>query len=111
MQSSTISINVQLDSQRMPTKIDWKASQSTREQTQQAKAMLLGFWDNAENSALRIDLWTKDMMIDEMTNFFFQTFMSMADTYERATHQKELVNDIKQFAQDFYKKSKQLNID
>jgi hypothetical protein len=32
--------------------------------------------------------------------------MTMADTFERATHQKELVGDMKSFAKDFFTKFK-----
>ncbi len=106
--SSTINIEVQLDEQKLPSSIIWKALESSRDKPQQAKAMLLGFWDTTEQSALRIDLWTKDMMVNEMADFFFQTLMGMADTYERATHQKELVHAIKEFAKDFYKKSREV---
>ncbi len=70
--------------------------------------MMLAFWDGKEKSALRIDLWTKEMMMDEMGDFFYQTLMTMADTYDRATHQKELVDEIKKFATDFYNKSRKL---
>jgi cell division FtsZ-interacting protein ZapD len=42
--------------------------------------------------------------VDEMADFFFQTMMSMADTYGRATRQTDLVNDMKRFAQEFYAK-------
>ncbi len=101
---STIKINVSLDDKRMPEDISWSATESTMDASRKAKAMILGFWDGAEKTALRIDLWTKDMMVDEMTDFFYQTIMSMADTYSRATKNKELVGDMKQFAQDFYKK-------
>ena len=66
--------------------------------------MMLAFWDGAEKSALRIDLWTKDMMVDEMADFFYQTIMSMADTYKRATNNAEQVDDMKKFAKDFYNK-------
>lgn len=110
MQQSTININVQLDAQKIPTEISWKASESTRNEYQKAKAMMLAFWDATEKTALRIDLWTKDMMINEMTDFFFQTFMSMADAYERATHQQELVNDMKRFAAAFYEKGRKLAV-
>ena len=37
-------------------------------------------------------------MVDEMADFFYQTFMTMADTYDRATQHKELVSDMKKFA-------------
>jgi gliding motility-associated protein GldC len=101
---STIKIDVTLDQGRMPEEITWSASDSTMDTARKAKGMILSFWDGSEKTALRIDLWTKDMMVDEMTDFFYQTFMSMADSYDRATHQPELVKDMKKFAQDFYAK-------
>ena len=107
MQKSTITIDVILDKDKVPEQINWKAENSTADEAQRAKAMMIAFWDAADKSALRIDLWTKDMMIDEMADFFYQTIMSMADTYHRATHQQELVNDMKNFAKDFYHKFKE----
>src|SRR6187402_3519582 len=98
MHTSTISINVELDNDKVPHQINWKASDSTIEQTQQARAMMLAFWDGTDKSALRIDLWTKEMMVDEMADFFYQTLITMADTYNRATQQQALVDDMKQFA-------------
>jgi hypothetical protein len=44
------------------------------------------------------------MMVDEMADFYYQTLVTMADTFDRATQQKELVNDMKNFAKEFYKK-------
>lgn len=106
MRTSTISINVELDNDKVPSQISWKASDSTIDQLQQARAMMLAFWDGTDKSALRIDLWTKEMMVDEMADFFYQTLMTMADTYNRATQHQELVDDMKQFAKDFYNKFK-----
>ena len=104
MDQSHINIDVELDDTRMVETIKWRASDSTIENAQKAKAMMLSFWDGAEKTALRIDLWTKDMMIDEMADFFYQTYMTMADTYDRATKHKEIVDDMKKFAHDFYDK-------
>lgn len=104
MNQSTIHIDVKLDDSRMVETIQWKASDSTVENAQKAKAMMLSFWDGADKTALRIDLWTKEMMIDEMADFFYQTYMTMADTYERATRHVEIVEDMKKFAHDFYEK-------
>ena len=67
---------------------------------------MIAFWDGADKTALRIDLWTKEMMVDEMADFYYQNMMGMADTYLRATNQKELVEEMKTFAKDFYKKFK-----
>lgn len=104
MQTSTITIDVQLDPDKVPQQISWSASDSTADVAQKAKAMMISFWDGADKSALRIDLWTKEMMVDEMADFFYQTFMTMADTYNRATQHGELSQDIKNFAKEFYTK-------
>jgi gliding motility-associated protein GldC len=106
MQQSNISIEIELDDNKVPQQIQWTASDSSAEMMQPAKAMMVAFWDGADKSALRIDLWTKDMMVDEMADFYYQTMMGMADTYQRATQQKEMVDDMKKFAKDFYKKFK-----
>jgi gliding motility-associated protein GldC len=104
MQKSTIKIDVTLDEQKMPEQIHWSATETSAEEARKAKALFLSFWDGEDKAALRIDLWTKDLMVDEMADFFYQTFMSMADTFQRATRNAEISQDIKQFAQGFYKK-------
>ena len=65
---------------------------------------MLSFWDGEDKTSLRIDLWTKEMMVDEMADFFYQSMMSMADYYERATRQTELVAEMKKFAQEFQRR-------
>jgi gliding motility-associated protein GldC len=104
MHNSTITIDVQLDPEKVPQQISWRASDSTADLAQKAKAMMISFWDGADKSALRIDLWTKDMMVDEMSDFFYQTIMTMADTYQRATQYGDLAQDMKNFAKGFYTK-------
>jgi len=108
MAISTITIDVHLGEDKVPEKITWNATDSTANEAQKAKAMMVSFWDAADKSALRIDLWTKDMMVDEMADFYYQTMMTMADTYDRATRQQELVDDMKKFAKDFIAKFRDL---
>lgn len=103
MNKSTITIEVELDENRIPDSIVWKATDAA-EREQKSKAMMLSFWDGEEKAALRIDLWTKSMMVDEMADFFYQTMMTMADTYGRATNHADMVAEMKKFAQDFYHK-------
>ncbi|MBW8686401.1 gliding motility protein GldC [Chitinophaga rhizophila] len=103
--TSTIQIQVALDDDRIPEKIEWRATDSSEaDRFQQAKAMMVAFWDGGDKTALRIDLWTKQMMVDEMADFFFQTMMTMADTYQRATPYKDQADELRAFAKDFYKK-------
>lgn len=104
MTNSDINIHVELDEEKVPEKIKWSASSSSAEDLQPAKAMLLAFWDPADKTALKIDLWTKDMMTDEMADFFYQVFFTMGDTFQRATQRKDLSDYIKRFANDFHKK-------
>ena len=111
MKTSTISIEIGLDDNKVPQHINWNASDSTADAAQAAKSMMVSFWDAADKSALRIDLWTKDMMVDEMADFYYQTMMGMADTYLRATQQQELSDDMKNFAKAFYKKFRDTQTD
>jgi len=107
MNKSTISIDVHLDGDKIPERLSWSATQSTADEPQDAKAMMLSFWDGKEKAAMRIDLWTKDMMMDEMADFVYQNMMTMADGFERATRQTELARDMKTFAKAFMQKFQQ----
>lgn len=105
---STISVDVTLDEEKMPETIHWKAPDGGVDNLQEAKAILLGLWDGNEKSALRIDLWTKKMMVDEMNDFFYQTLFGMSETYQRATKNNELAKEMKDFAIAFRKKAEEL---
>ena len=99
MKQSEIKFTVTLDGNKMPTKIDWSASDVQKEST--SKAIMIALWDENEKTTLRIDLWTKDMMVDEMKQFYHQNLVSMADTLERATGEKEAAKAMRNFAQEF----------
>jgi gliding motility-associated protein GldC len=106
MTESSIHLDVELDENKIPSAIVWSAPDNTPENTRKAKAFLLSLWDGSDKAALRIDLWTKDMMVDEMEDFFYQTLMTMADTYQRATRHDDLAAEMKQFAKSIYQKSR-----
>jgi gliding motility-associated protein GldC len=103
MEKSTITIDVQLDENKVPEQIYWNSTSQSDEKLK-AKAFILSLWDGTEKTALRIDIWTKEMMVDEMADLFYQTIVTMADTFDRATHDEELVNDMRNFAKTFYQK-------
>lgn len=87
------------------THIRWQADDSPEPGVNDAGAMVLALWDAEKRNALRIDLWVKEMTVDDMNDFFFQTFLSMADTYSRATNDPALASEIKLFARDFAEKA------
>lgn len=95
---SQIRIDVMLDKDNMPTQIQWDADDADMDGKQEAKSVILAMWDGLQQNAMRIDLWTKDMNVEEMNLFFFQTFATMADTYERATNNSEVAEHMRDYA-------------
>jgi len=96
-----ISITVELDENNIPTSIDWNASDKEGEEIAQCWAMLLSMWDHEKKDTLRLDLWTKEMTIDEMKIFFHQTLVTMADTLQNATNEDEMAEDMRDFTAYF----------
>ena len=110
MNQSSIKIDILLDPNKVPEQISWTASDSAADMAQKAKAMSVAFWDGTDKTALRIDLWTKDMMVDEMADFYYQMLMGMADSFKRATQQQEITDDMKKFAKSFFEKFRAMQI-
>ena len=102
-QTSEIKVTVNLDENNIPEKLHWEAT-DTNEKGADAKAILMSIWDPIAKETLRIDLWTKEMQVDEMKHFFHQTLVSMADTLERATNEDKMAGDMRDFCQHFAEK-------
>lgn len=100
---SEIKFNIELDENRVPEKLSWTAQDGGVIQ-EQAKAIMLSIWDSKAQETLRIDLWTKDMPVDEMKKFFHQTLVAMADTYQRATDDEKMTDTMKDFCDYFAEK-------
>jgi gliding motility-associated protein GldC len=100
---SEIKFNIELDENRVPEKLNWSAQDGGIE-NEQAKALLLSIWDSNAQETMRIDLWTKDMPVDEMKKFFHQTLVSMADTFQRATADEKMADTMRDFCDYFAEK-------
>lgn len=100
---STIELTVQLDENRVPEKLHWTA-QDGGIKNEEAKAMMLSVWDYKTQETLRIDLWTKEMPVDEMKVFFHQTLVAMANTFNRATQDEKMTETMKDFCDYFAEK-------
>ena len=98
--TSKIELNVVLDENRVPEQLHWTA-QDGGITNEEAKAMMLAVWDAKTQEALRIDLWTKDMPVDEMKVFFYQTLVAMSDTFHRATQDEKMTATMKDFCDYF----------
>ncbi len=100
---SKIEINVELDENRVPEKLNWSA-QDGGVNNEEAKALMLSVWDSKAQETLKIDLWTKDMPVDEMKQFFHQTLVTMSDTFMRATQDEKMTATMKDFCDYFAEK-------
>jgi gliding motility-associated protein GldC len=100
---SKIELNVVLDENRVPEKLHWTAEDGGVV-NEEAKAMMLSVWDGESKETLRIDLWTKDMPVDDMKLFFHQTLVTMSDTFNRATQDEKMTATMKDFCDYFAEK-------
>ncbi|OAD90028.1 gliding motility protein GldC [Aequorivita soesokkakensis] len=101
--TSEIKLNVGLDENKIPETIHWTAEDGgiSNEET---KAVMLSVWDSKKKESLRIDLWTKEMPVDEMKIFFHQTLSAMADTFQRATNDDKMSATMRDFCDYFAEK-------
>ena len=97
---SEIKFTIELDENQVPEKIKWEAEGSDKEKENQSRAIMLALWDEEENNTLRIDLWTKEMMVDEMKKFACQNIITMADSFERATGDQKIAEEMRAFGKD-----------
>jgi gliding motility-associated protein GldC len=100
---SEINFLVELDDNRVPEKLLWSAKDGGVA-LEEAKAIMLSIWDSKAKESMRIDLWTKDMPVDEMKLFFYQTLVAMSDTFERATGDEKMSATMKDFCEYFAEK-------
>jgi gliding motility-associated protein GldC len=101
--NSKIEISVDLDENKIPEKIFWSAEDGNIK-NKESKALFLSVWDSEKKESLRIDLWTKEMPLDEMKIFFHQTLVAMSDTFNRATQDEKMTATMKDFCDYFAEK-------
>jgi gliding motility-associated protein GldC len=101
--TSEIKFLVELDENRVPEKLTWTA-QDGGVDAEEAKAIMLSIWDGKAKETLRIDLWTKEMPVDEMKLFFHQTLVAMSETFQRATGDEKMTATMKDFCDYFAEK-------
>ncbi len=100
---SSIQIKVGLDENKVPEEIFWSADDGEIKDME-AKAMLLSVWDSKNKDTYKINLWTKEMPINEMKQFFHQTLISMADSFETATSDEKMSATMRDFCAYFAEK-------
>lgn len=103
MANNDIQIEVKTDENHIPVEINWSAKNENINK-RPAKAMALAMWDEKNGALMNMDLWTKDMNVEEMRHFVCQTMMTLADTFERATSDKAHAEAIRGFTTELAKR-------
>ena len=101
--TSKIEFKVGLDENKIPEELSWSAEDGAITNAE-AKALLISVWDPKKKDTLKVDLWTKDMPVDEMKQFFHQTLVSMANTFETATQDEKMSATMRDFCDYFAEK-------
>ncbi len=85
MKESQINLRVELDEENIPEKIYWDATDKSGEGEEETKSFSLSIWDHNNLSTLRIDLWNKEMPIDEMKRFYVDCLGGLAQSVMNST--------------------------
>jgi gliding motility-associated protein GldC len=95
---ANILLEIELDPQNNPVKLSWTADEGGLDPQRTVKALMLHLWDAKENNSMRIELWEKDFMVEEMRAFVYQSMLALADTLQRATQDEDVAEDLREFA-------------
>jgi len=99
MKKSEIFFSIALDDQRVPEAISWRATDAG-EKIHFAKAINISLWDRDEAGTMKIDLWTKDMPVEEMKYFYIDTIGAMAQSIATATSDKVMAEKMRALCQE-----------
>ena len=85
-----VRIDVELDAKRVPERIAWSADEGHVQQPMEAKAVVISVWDPEARDTLRLDLWTKDMPIQDMKRFFIDALSGMGHSLLASTGDRKM---------------------
>ncbi|MFT5821008.1 MAG: gliding motility-associated protein GldC [Crocinitomix sp.] len=100
LKKSNINIEVLTNENNLPEQITWTAKEGGVDGAN-AEAMFLSLWDKSQNAAMRIDLWNKEFNVDDMKKFMHQTLLTLADTFEKSTGEKNMSEDLRDYCHHF----------
>jgi gliding motility-associated protein GldC len=79
MKKSSIQFSIELDDNNVPEKITWDATDKP-DGISESKSISISLWDHEQKNTLRIDLWTKDMPVEDMRRFYIDCLGGLAQS-------------------------------
>jgi len=96
---SEIQITVELNENNLPVKMNWTSSENN--DGGECKSFFLALWDEKAQSSLHLNLWTKDMNVDEMRQFMHQMLLNQSDTLKKATGDEALAATLYDYSHEY----------
>jgi gliding motility-associated protein GldC len=94
MKTSNIHFTVELDQNNIPEKILWDATEKPEAGQSETKAISISLWDHVQKNTLRIDLWAKDMPVEEMKRFYIDCVGGLAQSVLTATGDEYMAQEM-----------------
>lgn len=85
MKKSEIKFQIELDDQNIPEKMLWDADEKDTPGFSETKSISISLWDHKSQNTMRIDLWSKDMPVDDMKKFYIDCLGGLAQSALNAT--------------------------
>lgn len=99
MKKSEINFKIELDQNNVPEKILWEATDKADDGFSESKSMSIALWDHLQKNTLRIDLWTKDMPVNEMKRFYIDCIGGLAQSVLTSTGDETMASEINQLCE------------
>ena len=100
-----LKFEVDLDENYLPINIEMDASDGVTKE-KKIRALLISAWSAHAKETLRIDLWTKDMPVNDMFIMYHQAMIGMANSLEKATGDEKLASSLRDYCGFFAEKTK-----
>lgn len=94
MRKTQINFAIDLDNNNVPEKILWDATDKPESGLSETKAISVALWDHKLKSTLRIDLWAKDMPVNEMKRFYIDCIGGLAQSVLSATNDETMSQEM-----------------
>lgn len=94
MKKSDINFSIELDKENIPEKITWSASEKPDGTLTETKSISVSLWDHEQMNTMRIDLWTKEMPVDQMKRFYVDCLGGMAQTILNSTGDEFMASEM-----------------
>ena len=103
MKKSKINFTIELDEKNIPEKITWEATDMPEESLTETRSISLSLWDHVQKNTMRIDLWTKDMPVDEMKRFFIDCLGGLGQSILSSTGDEFMAKETNALCDKFVK--------